>query len=72
MNKQNLNKNKTKSRHIQIDYAFLLLDLAYKQRTWKDGYSAWRPSKKEDFFSITCYNAWYGANPILFNKNNRD
>ena len=72
MNKRNQDKNKAKSRHVQIDYAFLLFDLVYKQCTWKDGFTIWRQSKKKDFLSITYYNAWYGANPILFNKNNRD
>ena len=54
VNEQIQNKNKTKSRHIQIDHAFYcsIYPTNSAMVSWKDGFTVWRQSQKEDFLWI--------------------
>ena len=80
MNKRNQNKNKTKSRHIQINHAFYysIYPTNIVMLSLKDGFTSWLKSQKEDFLSIIYYNVCLsiisgpGVNPIFFNKKNTD
>ena len=75
MNERNQNKNKTKSRHIQIDHAFYYSILSENNVmvSLKDGFTAWSQSQKEDFLSTKYSLAQHdGVNPIFFSKKNKD
>ena len=54
LNERNQNKNKTKSRHIQIDHTLFcsIQPTNNAMVPLKDGFTVWRQSQKEDFLSL--------------------
>ena len=57
VNERNQNKNKTKSRHIQIDFRLYcsIQPTDNAMVSLKDGFTVWRQSQKEYFLSIIYY-----------------
>ena len=77
-NERNQNK---KSCLIQIEHSFhcLIYPTNNTMVSLKDGFTVWRQSQKEDFLSTINYinvllsmMPGHGANPIFFNKKNKD
>ena len=56
MNERNQNKHKTKSRHIEINHILYcsIQPTNSAMVSWKDGFTVWLQSQKEDFLSIIC------------------
>ena len=57
VNERNQNKNKTKSRHIQIDHAFYcsIQPTSNAMVSLKDGFTIQYQSQNEDFLSVIYY-----------------